>query len=174
MKELVKKIWFIENQIRLYISFSKFIALKIPYLGRPLSMIFDRLLLAVYGIDLISESINIRSLSISHPSGVLLGGNGIYSDGRVVIMAGVKFGARTPSDPVYLDLHKQKKVFQLGDNVVIGSNTVILGPVEICDNVIIGSMSLVNKPITEPGTYVGIPVKKISDHTDPSWVSHLP
>ncbi|WP_158275340.1 hypothetical protein [Pedobacter sp. HMWF019] len=120
-----------------------------------------------------SFSINVKKLSITHPSGVLLGGNGIYSSGRVVMMAGVKLGGRSPKDKEFLLKHKEKKVFEFGDNVVIGTNSVVLGPITICDNVIIGSMSLVNKSITEPGIYVGVPVKKVSDVANEDWVSHL-
>jgi acetyltransferase-like isoleucine patch superfamily enzyme len=47
----------------------------------------------------------------------------------------------------------------IGNNVSIGSNSTIL-PVNICDDVIIGAGSVVTKDITEPGTYIGNPVKK--------------
>ena len=90
-------------------------------------------------------------------------------------MAGVKFVARKPSDPLYLERHRARRVFVLGDNVVIGSNSVIVGPVDICDNVIVGSLSLVNRSITEPGLYVGTPVRKVSDEIpSDEWVAHLP
>lgn len=173
LKSYILSFWFIENHIRLHIGFSRFFYFTVPIIGRPISMIMDRLLLLIYSIDLASGTVNVKSLSISHPSGVLLGGNGIYSEGRVVVMSGVKFGGRTPNDSEYLLKHKESRVFELGDNVVIGSNSVILGPVNVCDNVIIGSMSLVNKSIDEPGVYVGIPVKKVSDHVSDNWIAHL-
>ena len=60
----------------------------------------------------------------------------------------------------------------MGDNVVIGANSVVVGPVDICDNVVVGAMSLVNRSITEPGTYVGIPAKRINDEVPSDiWVS---
>jgi serine acetyltransferase len=162
-----------ESHIRAHIAVARFFYQRVPVIGTPVGMILDRLILIVYGLDLMSKSIDVRSLSISHPSGVLLGGNGVFSKGRIVVMSGVKFGGRTPNNSEYLKKHKLGRVFELGDNVVIGSNSVILGPVSICDNVLIGSMSLVNKSITEPGVYVGVPVKKVSDKVDTSWVSHL-
>ena len=88
-------------------------------------------------------------------------------------MSGVKLGGRLPNDELYLEKHKQQKVFEFGDNVVIGTSSVLLGPLTICDNVMIGSMSLVNKSINEPGVYVGIPVKKVSENISYEWVSHL-
>jgi serine acetyltransferase len=133
----------------------------------------DRILLVIYGIDLDSKSIQVKVLSIAHPSGVLLGGNGIISSGRIAILAGVKFVARSPNDSIYLARHRLGSVFSLGDNVVVGTGSTVIGPVTICDNVIIGAMSLVNKDITEPGTYVGIPVKKISNQVSEEWVQHL-
>ncbi|WP_179945782.1 hypothetical protein [Polynucleobacter asymbioticus] len=145
----------------------------IPKVGRYLSLILDRLILVLYGLDLESSSVNIKMLSISHPSGVLLGGNGIVSNGRVAIMAGVKFVGRSPNDPLYLDRHRTKDVFMLGDNVVIGAGSTVIGPVSICDNVMIGAMSLVNRNINESGLYVGIPLKKISDNISYDWVEDI-
>lgn len=136
-------------------------------------MLLDRCTLKKYGIDLMAMSIDVRLLSIAHPTGVLLGGNGIYSPGRVAIMAGAKFVGRSPSDPAYLERHRAGRVFVLGDNVVIGANSVVIGPVDICDNVIVGAMSLVNRPISEPGVYVGVPVRRVADTLTDEWVAHL-
>ncbi len=172
MKKLLLKILSVESHINCWIVVSTFFS-RIPMLGKLLMLCMDRLLLILYGVDLTSNTIHVKHLSISHPSGVLLGGNGIFSDGRVVVMSGVKFGGKSPSSEEYQYKHALKRVFELGDNVVIGSNSVILGPVNICDNVIIGSMSLVNKSISEPGVYVGVPVKKISDEVSDEWVRHL-
>lgn len=49
---------------------------------------------------------------------------------------------------------------KIGKKVSIGSNATIL-PVSICDGVVIGAGSVVTKDITEPGTYVGNPAKKL-------------
>jgi acetyltransferase-like isoleucine patch superfamily enzyme len=49
---------------------------------------------------------------------------------------------------------------KLGNKVYVGSNSSIL-PVSICDDVVIGAGSVVTKDITEPGTYVGNPARKI-------------
>lgn len=50
---------------------------------------------------------------------------------------------------------------QIGNHVSIGSNATIL-PVNICDNVVIGAGAVITKDITDSGTYVGNPMKKIS------------
>lgn len=169
IKNFFLKITSISAHIRFFLALSKFLS-KLPLLGKILMMIADRLLLIIYGVDVTSNTINVTYLSIPHPSGVLLGGNGIYSEGRVVVMGGVKFGGKSPDANNYMEKHRENKVFVLGDNVVIGSNSVLLGPVTICDNVIIGAMSLVNKSILVPGIYAGVPVKKISNTVSYEWV----
>jgi sugar O-acyltransferase (sialic acid O-acetyltransferase NeuD family) len=49
----------------------------------------------------------------------------------------------------------------IGSNCRIGSNATILPNVSICDNVIIGAGTVVINDITEPGTYVGVPARKV-------------
>jgi acetyltransferase-like isoleucine patch superfamily enzyme len=48
----------------------------------------------------------------------------------------------------------------IGNKVYIGSNATIL-PVSICDDVVIGAGAVVTKDITDSGTYVGNPAKKL-------------
>ena len=48
----------------------------------------------------------------------------------------------------------------LGNKVYVGSNATIL-PISICDDVVIGAGSVVTKDITESGTYVGNPARKL-------------
>lgn len=159
-----------DSHIRLHIAISRAIYFNIPFLGKWFSFFLDWLILIIYGIDMKSFSIDVKDLNIPHPNGVLLGGNGIKSNGKIVINSGVMFGGVSPSNKLYLERHKTKTVFVLGDNVVIGMGTSILGPVTICDNVIIGAMSLVNKDITEPGIYAGIPARKIKDFDSKIWI----
>ena len=52
------------------------------------------------------------------------------------------------------------KSTKIGNRVSIGSNATML-PVTVCDDVVIGAGAVVTKDITEPGTYVGNPAKKI-------------
>lgn len=172
MKRFLLKLWMVESNIRATMRVSTWFHTKVPLVGRFIAMICDRSLLWRFGVDVTSYRVKVAKLRISHPSGVLLGGNGIVSSGRVAVNSGAKFVGPAPDNPDYLARHATGDVFRLGDNVVIGANTVIVGPVEICDNVVIGAMSLVNRSITEPGTYVGIPVRRISDDVPSDiWVS---
>jgi len=49
----------------------------------------------------------------------------------------------------------------IGDNVNLGANAVILGPVVLGDNINIGALAMVNKSFGSDCTLVGIPVKMI-------------
>lgn len=155
-------------------SLARWCYARLPVVGTFCGLFLDRTLLWAYGLDVRSDRVSVARLTMSHPVGVLLGGNGIVSRGRVSIMSGVKFVGRSPADPDYLRLHAQRRVFTLGDNVVIGVNSVIVGPLEIADNVVIAPLSLVNKSIHEPGVYGGVPVRRIKDGVpDDVWVAHL-
>jgi sugar O-acyltransferase (sialic acid O-acetyltransferase NeuD family) len=48
---------------------------------------------------------------------------------------------------------------KIGNECRIGSNSCILPGVTVCDGVTIGAGAVVNKNITQPGTYVGVPAK---------------
>lgn len=173
MKTVLRPLWMIESHVRGAIAVSRWLNSSIPLLGKLLALLIDRSLLVMYGLDVTSASIDVAKLSIGHPGGILLGGNGIVSPGRVAVMAGVKFVGRSPLDQEFIAASRVRRTFVLGDNVVIGANSVLVGPLSICDNVIIATMSLVNKSIEEPGTYAGIPVRKISEHASDEWVAHL-
>lgn len=51
---------------------------------------------------------------------------------------------------------------RIGDYVYFGTNASVREKINICDNVTIGLNAGVVKNIIEPGTYVGVPVKKIN------------
>jgi len=175
VKRLLKSLWYMEENIRLRLAIGRWCYERVPGVGRFLGMFVDRTLMWAYGLDVRSDSIRVANLAISHPGGVLLGGNGIVSPGRVAIMAGVKFVGRHPDDPEFLARHRERAIFRLGDNVVIGANSVVVGPVDICDDVTIAAMSLVNRSIDEPGIYGGVPARRIGGDRlpDDAWVRHL-
>lgn len=50
----------------------------------------------------------------------------------------------------------------IGNNCFLGAGSVINDYISICDNVVIGSNSTVINSITEPGVYVGQPVRRIN------------
>ena len=74
---------------------------------------------------------------------------------------GVMFINDTFSDggPAGGDASKWKST-RIGNRVSIGSNATML-PVTVCDDVVIGAGAVVTKDISEPGTYVGNPAKRL-------------
>lgn len=52
-------------------------------------------------------------------------------------------------------------VVKVGNEVHIGAGAVVNQVLSICNNAMVGSGSVVIKSITEPGTYVGVPARKI-------------
>ncbi|MBN1251755.1 MAG: N-acetyltransferase [Bacteroidales bacterium] len=85
---------------------------------------------------------------------VTIGNNCFISHGAMFINDTFSTGG-----PAGGDTTKWKKT-NIGNNVSIGTNATIL-PVNICDDVVIGAGSVVTKNISESGTYVGNPAKKI-------------
>ena len=51
----------------------------------------------------------------------------------------------------------------VGHRCLIGSNATVLQGVSICDDVIVGAGAVVTSDIDSPGTYVGVPARKIHD-----------
>lgn len=49
----------------------------------------------------------------------------------------------------------------IGNNIYIGTRTIVLCGVEISCDIVVGALSLVNKSISERGVYVGIPARHI-------------
>jgi sugar O-acyltransferase (sialic acid O-acetyltransferase NeuD family) len=49
----------------------------------------------------------------------------------------------------------------IGDNTFVGAGAVVKQGVKICNDVIIGAGAIVVNDISESGTYIGIPAKKI-------------
>jgi galactoside O-acetyltransferase len=47
----------------------------------------------------------------------------------------------------------------IGSRVVIGSGSTVLPGADVADGISVGAMSLVNRPLTVPGVYAGIPVR---------------
>ena len=50
---------------------------------------------------------------------------------------------------------------KIGDNVFFGVGVSVIDNVSICSNVVVGAGAVVIKNIISPGTYAGIPAKKI-------------
>lgn len=89
-----------------------------------------------------------KNLFIDHGSGVIIGETTIIGD-NVTIYQGVTLGG-TGKD-------KGKRHPTIGDNVMIGAGSRVLGPVIIGANSKIGAGSVVLKDVPENSTVVGVP-----------------
>lgn len=155
LKSFLRIFYLTGPQINAWISISQKFA-KIPFVGKIFSILTDRLMLTLYGIELTSTSLQVSELAVGHSTGVVLGGNGIRCTGTLHISSGVVFGRRYASDRPEPD-----HFFDIEGDLTVGSNSVLLGPLKIKGPTIIGALTLVTHDITEPGIYVGIPARRI-------------
>jgi len=93
---------------------------------------------------------------IDHGMGVVIGETAEIGD-NTLLYKGVVLGGTS--------LEKGKRHPTVGKNVVIGSNSCILGPVTIGDNAKIGSGSVVIKDVPAGATVVGVPGKVVEKKT---------
>ncbi len=89
-----------------------------------------------------------RRFFIDHGMGVVIGETSEIGD-DVLMYKGVVLGGTA--------LEKKKRHPTIGNNVVIGSNAVILGPITVGAGARIGSGSVVIKPVPPGATVVGVP-----------------
>lgn len=55
----------------------------------------------------------------------------------------------------------------LGDYSMLGAGATIIDQVLVCNNVMIGVGAVVNRSIEIPGTYVGVPARRVKNKSDP-------
>ncbi|PIV23042.1 MAG: serine O-acetyltransferase [Deltaproteobacteria bacterium CG_4_8_14_3_um_filter_45_9] len=97
-----------------------------------------------------------RRLFIDHGMGVVIGETTKIGD-DCLIYKGVVLGGTT--------LEKKKRHPTLGNRVIIGSNSTVLGAITIGDGARIGSGSVVVKPIPAGATVVGVPGRIVESLT---------
>jgi len=97
-----------------------------------------------------------RRLFIDHGMGVVIGETSEIGD-DCLIYKGVVLGGTT--------LEKKKRHPTLGNRVIIGSNSTVLGAITIGDGARIGSGSVVVKPVPPGATVVGVPGRIVESLT---------
>ena len=97
-----------------------------------------------------------RRLFIDHGMGVVIGETSEIGD-DCLIYKGVVLGGTT--------LEKKKRHPTLGNRVIIGSNSTVLGAITIGDAARIGSGSVVVKPVPPGATVVGVPGRIVESLT---------
>jgi len=89
-----------------------------------------------------------RRFFIDHGAGVVIGETAEIGD-DVLIYQGVVLGGTT--------LEKKKRHPTIGNNVVIGSAAILLGPIDIGDDTRVGANSVVVKSVPNGSIVVGVP-----------------
>ncbi len=97
-----------------------------------------------------------RRLFIDHGMGVVIGETAEIGD-DCLIYKGVVLGGTS--------LEKKKRHPTLGNRVIVGSNSTILGAITIGDGTRIGSGSVVTKSVPPGATVVGVPGRIIESTT---------
>ena len=97
-----------------------------------------------------------KRLFIDHGMGVVIGETTEIGD-DCLIYKGVVLGGTT--------LEKKKRHPTLGNRVIVGSNSTILGAITIGDGARIGSGSVVVKPVPPGATVVGVPGRIVESMT---------
>ena len=122
--------------------------LKLPFFPRLISQIMRLFTL----IEIHPGATLGRRLFIDHGCGVVIGESAVVGD-DVVIFQGVTLGGSGKE--------KGKRHPTVGNNVVIGAETIILGNITIGDNVTIGAGTVITKPVSPNVTIVGNPPRII-------------
>ena len=91
-----------------------------------------------------------RRVVIDHGIGVVVGSTADIGD-DVLIYHGVTLGNRRPVDG--------KRHPTVGDDVLLGANATILGPIEVGDGATVGGAAVVVTPVDAGSTVVGNPAK---------------
>ncbi|MBK5094558.1 MAG: serine O-acetyltransferase [Deltaproteobacteria bacterium] len=106
---------------------------------------------------------------IDHGMGVVIGETAEIGN-NVTMYHGVTLGGTS--------WQKGKRHPTIEDNVIIGANASILGPIRVGENSKIGSGSVVNKEVPDHSTVVGIPgrvvFRKGNVYKDPTGVAGTP
>ncbi len=98
-----------------------------------------------------------QGVFIDHGMGVVIGETARIGDG-CILYKGVVLGGTSQS--------RRVRHPQIGKHVVIGTNAVVLGNIEIGDGARIGSGSVVIRPVPEGGTVVGVPGRVVASKGD--------
>ena len=135
---------------------------KVEYFHNCRKSILSRIRLKYLNYKLYKQSLSLGFYIHLNAFGT---GLSIAWSGPIVVYAKIGANCRISQGVTIGRTPGRNGIPELGDNVFIGPNAVIVGPIEIADNIMIGANSFVNRSFTEPGiTIAGVPAKKVSDY----------
>jgi serine O-acetyltransferase len=101
-----------------------------------------------------------RRFFIDHGMGVVVGETAEIGN-DVLMYKGVVLGG--------VSLEKTKRHPTIGHGVVLGTNAIVLGPIEVGEGAKIGSGSVVVKPVPPRATVVGVPGRVVKIDGETCW-----
>ncbi len=112
--------------------------------------------LSWHGIDVVQGCRIGPGLLIRHPTGIVLGGGAVIG-ADCTVMQGVTVGEalspKRPDDSAYP---------VIGDGVLLGANSVVLGAVVVGDRATVGANSVVTSDVAAGTTVVGAPARPVT------------
>ncbi len=137
----------------LLIRFGSFLS-KVPLFGRILRFIVEYSIRILYASDISCKAQIKGGLHIIHGHDIVIGSD-VKIGRNCKIFNGVTLGNK------YTEILNNDQPF-IGDNVVISTGAKILGNVHIGDNCVIGANSVVIKSFENGSVIVGVPARKIN------------
>lgn len=102
------------------------------------------------GVEIHPGAVLGRRVFIDHGMGVVIGETSVVGD-DVLIYKGVLLGGSS--------LEKKKRHPTIGNNVVLGSNAIILGAITVGNNARIAAASVVTHDVPANATAIGVPAR---------------
>ena len=140
--------------VKIYYKMAHFLYLKKHYF---LARLLSNKAKKITGIEIHPGASIGKNLFIDHGVGIVIGETTIIGD-NVIIFQGATLGTTGKE--------KGKRHPTIENNVLIGSNSVILGNIIIKENSKVGAGAVVLKNVKENTTVVGVPSKVVRDYND--------
>ena len=117
----------------------------------PLAIIIRAIMRIIFSCDIPYKAKIGKNVKFPHLAlGIVIHPRAEIGD-NCMILHGVTIGGKSGHDAVPI----------IGNNVLIGANSVVMGPITIGDNAVIGAGSVVLHDVKPGEVVVGVPAKKI-------------
>ncbi len=122
---------------------------------RPIAWLLWQISTYLTGVDIVPTAEIGESFYLGHPVGSVISGK---LGSNVMIFGQAAIGGTFSQE----DVGGGPGLPMIGDHVIIGIRSCVLGPITIGNYCVIGAMSYVNRPMPENSTALGNPCKIIS------------
>lgn len=133
----------------------------IKQLFQGVCLIWQKIVEILTGISIPASAQIGHSFYIGHSGGIILNAKTTIGN-NCNISQGVTIGVSGQD--------QNRGVPLIGDNVYIGTNSVVAGRIKIGNNVLIGACSLVNSDVEENSVMLGVPAIKISEKSSEGYI----